>query len=88
MSHKNGRVAASFTLMLIALLLVVSSFMFRDLLDIPRKLEATSSVDKRFTLALRRLLRFALGVSAATGRKKINQRNVVVPQLRWEIFVP
>ena len=44
--------------------------MFRDLLDIPRKLEATSSVDKRFTLALRRLLRFALAVSATTGRKK------------------
>ena len=88
MSHKNGRVAASFTLMLIALLLVVSSFMFRDLLDIPRKHEATSSVDKRFTLALRRSLRLALAVSATTGRKKINQRNVVVPQLRWEIFVP
>ena len=44
--------------------------MFCDLLDIPRKLEATSSVDKRFTLALRRLFRFALGVSAATGREK------------------
>lgn len=70
MSHKNGCVAASFTLMLIALLLVVSSFMFRDLLDIPRKHEAALSADKRFTLALRRSLRLALAVSALTGRKK------------------
>ena len=75
MSHKNGRVAALFTLTLIALLLVVSSFMFRDLLDIPRKLEATSSVDRRFTLALRRLVLFALGeVRQLAAKNKPAQR--------------